>query len=136
MPLSATTVKADPEKLELAKLKGINISKLFREALDLSLLVPGSDREMLLMQLAKVRKNMRMLSLEEKLILDQLAELESEEEINSDRETKYLQWKTPIARQVKKNNFDWDSNTKYFQFPNKDEFRKWLMGKLKEDDLI
>lgn len=136
MPLSATTVKAEAEKLELAKLKGINVSKLFRDALDVSLRVRGDDKEMLESQLTDIRKQMEILELEEKLVLNQLKTLESIDVIEQHREAKYNQWKTSIVIQIERNTIDWDVLKKLFRFSNIADCKSWVIGKLKNESLI
>lgn len=136
MPLSSTTVKAEPEKIELAKLKGINISKLFRDALDTSLRVSGDDKEMLESQLTDIRKQMEILQLEEKLVLDQLKTLESRDVINQYREDKYNQWKKNLAYQIEHKTIDWNVIKKLFRFNTNAECKSWVTKKLSGDDLL
>lgn len=136
MPLSSTNVKADPEKILLAKMKGINLSKLFRDALDTSLRVTGDDKEMLESQLTEIRKQIEILSLEEKLVLDQLKTMESEDEVNNYREAKFNQWKKNIAYQVTHNTNDWTVTKDLFRFSGITECRNWIIGRLKSENLI
>lgn len=136
MPLASTTVKAEPEKLELAKLKGINVSKLFRDALDTNLRVLGDDKEMLESQLTDIRKQMEILQLEEKLILDQLKTLESRDMIEQYRETKYNQWNKNISYQIKNKTIDWEVIKKLFRFNNNNECKTWITKKLAVDGLL
>lgn len=136
MPLSATTVKADAEKLELAKLQGINISKLFRDALDTSLRIQGDDKDMLESQLTEIRKQMEILQLEEKLILDQLKTLESLDVVEAYRMSKYDKWKKNLAYQITHNTIDWDISRKLLRFSNVGECKIWIIGELKKDGLI
>jgi len=136
MALSSTTVKAEPEKLELAKLKGINVSKLFRDALDTSLRVSGDDKEMLESQLTDIRKQMEILQLEEKLILDQLKSMESRDVVNQYRESKYEQHKKNIAYQVDHKTIDWNVIKKLFRFNSLTECKSWITKKLTADGLL
>jgi len=136
MALSSTTVKAEPEKLELAKLKGINVSKLFREALDTSLRVSGDDKEMLESQLTDIRKQMEILQLEEKLVLDQLKTLESRDVINQYREIKFNQWDKNISYQIKNKTIDWEVIKKLFRFNSMTECKTWITKKLTVDGLL
>lgn len=136
MPLSSTNVKADPEKIRLAKMKGINLSRLFRDALDSSLKVTGDDREMLESQLTEIRKQIEILSLEEKLILDQLKTMESEDEVNKYREAKFNQWKKNIAYQVTHNTNDWTVTKNLFKFSDIPECRNWIIKRLKAENMI
>lgn len=136
MPLSSTTVKAQAEKLELAKLKGINVSKLFRDALDTSLKVSGDDKEMLESQLTDIRKQVEILQLEEKLILDQLKTLESRDVIEQYRENKYEQWKKNLAYQIEHKTVDWDVIKKLFRFNSMTDCRTWITKRLKADCML
>jgi len=136
MPLSSTTVKADAEKLELAKLKGINVSKLFRDALDVSLRVAGDDKEMLEKQLTDIRKQMEILDLEEKLVLNQLKALETIESINQYREVKFSLWAKNLAYQCENKTIDWDNVKKLFRFNDLSDCKSWIEGKLKKEGLI
>lgn len=136
MPLSSTTVKAQAEKLELAKLKGINVSKVFRDALDTSLRVIGDDRDMLESQLTDIRKQMEILQLEEKLVLDQLKTLESRDVVNQYREDKFNQWKKNMAIQVKNKTIDWNVIKKLFRFTTMTDCKTWITRKLRAEALI
>lgn len=136
MPLASTTVKAEPEKLELAKLKGINVSRLFRDALDTSLRVTGDDKEMLESQLTEIRKQMEILQLEEKLVLDQLKTLESIDVVKQHRETKYYQYNKNLAYQIKHKTIDWDVIRKLFRFNSKAECETWIHKRLSADGLL
>jgi hypothetical protein len=133
--LSTTTVRASADKLELAQLKGINVSKVFREALDVSLKVMGDEKEMLESQLTDIRKQIEILNLEEKLILDQLKTLESADTLENYRLKKYDQWKKNIAFQVNKNTIDWDVIRKLLRFNSKIECKKWINENLQGDGL-
>lgn len=136
MPLSSTNVKADPEKIQLAKLKGINLSQLFRDALDTSLRVSGDDREMLESQLTEIRKQMEILQLEEKLVLDQLKSMDSRDEVAKYREDKFNKWKKNIAYQISHNTNDWAVTKNLFRFSNVNECKAWIVGKLKSEKLL
>lgn len=136
MPLSSTNVKADPEKLHLAKLKGINLSQLFRDALDTSLKVSGGDIEVLESQLTEIRKQMEILQLEEKLILDQLKTMESRDDVERYREAKFNKWKKNIAYQISHNTNDWTVTKNLFRFSDVNECRAWITKKLKSERLL
>jgi hypothetical protein len=136
MSLVSTNLKADPEKVELAKLKGINLSKLFRDALDTSLRVSGDDKEMLENQLTEIEKQIEILELEKKLVLDQLKTMESVEELESYRVGKFNQWKSNIAYQIKHNTIDWAISKKLFRFPSESDCKTWLTQQLKSENLI
>lgn len=136
MPLSSTNVKADPEKIQLAKLKGINLSQLFRDALDTSLRVSGDCKEMLESQLTEIRKQMEILQLEEKLVLDQLKTMESRDEVEQYREAKFEKWKINIAYQITHNTNDWSVTKNLFRFSNENECKAWITAKLKSEKLL
>jgi len=136
MSLVSTNLKADPEKVELAKLKGINLSQLFRDALDTSLRVSGDDMEMLESQLTEIRKQMEILQLEEKLILDQLKIMESADEVNSYRESKFNKWKKNMAIQMKNKTLDWAVIEKLLRFSNESECKSWITHRLQKEGLI
>jgi hypothetical protein len=67
MSLTATNVKLDADKLQLAKIKGINVSRVCREALDSRLKLDGDDVDMINQQLVDIEKQMQELALEKKV---------------------------------------------------------------------
>lgn len=136
MPLSSTNVKADAEKIQLAKLKGINLSLLFRNALDSSLRVSGDDKDMLESQLTDIRQQMEILNLEEKLILDQLKTLDSKDAVEQYRATKFNQWKKNIAYQIENKTIDWNVIKKLFRFSTMGDCKTWITTRLKTEKLI
>jgi len=136
MPLSSTNVKADSEKIQLAKLKGINLSLLFRNALDSSLRVSGDDKDMLESQLTDIRQQVEILNLEEKLILDQLKALDSKDAVEQYRETKFNQWKKNIAYQIENKTIDWNVIKKLFRFSTMGDCKTWITMRLKAEKLI
>jgi hypothetical protein len=136
MPLSSTNVKADAEKIQLAKLKGINLSLLFRNALDSSLRVSGDDKDMLESQLTDIRQQVEILNLEEKLILDQLKALDSKDAVEQYRETKFNQWKKNIAYQIENKTIDWNVIKKLFRFSTMGDCKTWITMRLKAEKLI
>lgn len=136
MRLTATNVKLEPDKLELAKLKGCNVSQLCRDALDSYLRLTESDSEMLKDQLVEIRKQIQMLSLEEKLVLTQLDSIESSEVVHNHRESKYDQWKKNLAYQINNNTIDWNTQKEIFKFKDTMDCKKWMTAKLKKDSLI
>jgi len=136
MPLSSTNVKADADKIQLAKLKGINLSQLFREALDTSLRVTGDELSTLESQLTDIRKKIEILHLEEKLVLNQMKTMESKDAINQHREAKFDQWKKNIAYQVKHNTIDWTVSKNLFRFPDIIECKTWITKRLTSEGLI
>lgn len=136
MPLSSTTVKAEAEKLELAKLRGINISKLFRDALDTSLKVYGDDREMLESKLTDIRKQMEILDLEEKFVLAQLKSLDSLDAVEQYRNEKYEQWKKSLTYQVRHKTIDWENVKKLFRFSTVGECERWITERLDKEGFI
>lgn len=135
MNLVSTNLKADAEKVQLAKLKGINLSQLFRDALDTSLRVVTDDKDMLESQLTEIRKQIEVLQLEEKLVLDQLHTLDSREVLDKYRESKYQQWKISIAYQINHKSIDWDVLKKLFRFSNVNDCKTWITKRLREENL-
>lgn len=136
MPLSSTNVKAEADKIQLAKLKGINLSQLFRDALDTSLKVTGDDRDTLESQLTDIRKQIEILHLEEKLVLDQLKNMESKDEVNRHREAKFNKWKRNIAYQVENKTIDWNLNKNLFRFSTSADCKRWILQRLKAENLL
>lgn len=134
--LTATNVKLDAEKLELAKLKGCNVSQLCRDAIDSYLRLTGDNSEMLKDQLAEIEKQMQTLSLEKKIILKQLEALESIEAVELQREGLFQKWKKNIVFMLGHNTIDWDTQKELFKFKDIEECKRWLLGKLKNEGLI
>jgi hypothetical protein len=91
---------------------------------------------MLESQLTEIRKQMEILQLEEKLVLDQLKTMESKDEVNSYREAKFNKWKKNIAYQIKHNTNDWTVTKNLFRFSNISDCKTWIMQRLKTEGLI
>ena len=136
MALTATNVKLDPDKIHLAKLKGVNISQVCRDALDSYLRLSGGDGETLKNQLVEIEKQIQMLTLEKKLIMSQLETLEASDVIESYRESKYNQWKPNLAYQISHNTIDWRLQKELFKFTNMEQCKTWMVKKLKNEGLI
>jgi len=136
MPLSSTNVKAESDKIQLAKLKGINLSQLFRDALDTRLKVTGDDLSTLESQLTDIRKQIEILHLEERLVLDQMKTMESKDSINQYREAKFNQWKRNLAYQVINKTIDWNLNKNLFRFSTAADCKTWIIQRLKAEELL
>lgn len=136
MPLAATTIKLDADKLELAKLKGINISQLCRDAIETCLKLDSGDLSMLKDQLLDIEKQIETLTLEKKLIMEQIKSLESTEVIESHRSEMYLKWKGNLAFMIKHNTIDWNTQKELFKFTKTTDCKRWLTGKLENEGLI
>lgn len=136
MPLAATTIKLDAEKLELAKMKGFNISQLCRDAIETSLKLDMGDLSMLKDQLLDIEKQIETLSLEKKLIMSQIKSLETTEVIESHRSEMYTKWKGNLAFMIKHNTIDWNTQKELFKFKTITECKKWLLTKMGKEGLL
>lgn len=56
MPLVATTVKLESDKLELIKMKQVNVSQLCRDAVDSYLKLNSTDRAVINSQIADLQR--------------------------------------------------------------------------------
>lgn len=136
MVLASTNVKLDPEKLQLAKLKGINVSKVCRDALDTCLKISEGDIDMLKNQLVEIEKQIKILNLEKKLILEQLEDLESVEALKFLRDTLYEKHKQSLSRQIERKVLDWNTVKDLFRFPTTGECERWIKTRLEKDGLL
>ena len=91
---------------------------------------------MLESQLTEIRKQMEILQLEEKLVLDQLKSMESRDEVERYREAKFNKWKKNIAYQISHNTNDWAVTKNLFRFSNVNECKSWILNRLKSEKLI
>lgn len=136
MPLAATNVKLDADKVHLAKIQGINISQLCRDALDTRLKFSEGDLEMFQSKLAEIEKQIESLSLEKKIMLDQIKLLESEDELQTYRDGKYQKNRESYAYMVSKNTIDWQLNKQLLRFKNIEETKSFILRKLQDDGLL
>ena len=136
MSLTATNVKLDAEKLQLAKLKGINVSQICREALNSCLKLDGDDIEMINQQLVDIEKQIQELTLEKKFLLSQLQVLDQNNYREQHREGKYQQYKKNLAFMVKNKTVDWGTQKSIFQFNSVQEVKLWLTEKLRAEGMI
>jgi len=136
MALVSVNLKLDAEKTQLAKLKGINISQLCRDALDTSLRLEAGELDTLKDQLVEIEKQLDTLTLEKKLVLNQIKDLESVEVIKLHREKLYAKWKVNLATMIKRKKIDWVHQKELFKFSTMEECKKWIIGKLKNDGLL
>jgi hypothetical protein len=132
----ATNVKIDAEKVEILKMKGVNISALCREAIDSYLRLSGGNLEMLKDQLVEIETQMKMLNLEKKLVLDQIEMCETNEVIERNRTIVFFKWKGNLAFMYKKNTIDWHTQKQLFKFSNMEDCKRWIIGELKKEKLI
>jgi hypothetical protein len=134
--LTATNVKLDADKLELAKLKGCNVSQLCRDAIDSYLRLSGENSNMLKDQLAEIEQQIKTLNLEKKIILKQLETFESLEAIELKRENLFSKWKGNLAFMIKHNTIDWYTQKDLFKFTNIEDCKKWIIGRLLNEGLV
>lgn len=134
--LTSTNVKLDAEKLELAKLKGCNVSQLCRDAIDSYLRLTGDNSDMLKDQLVEIEKQIRTLNLEKTIIIKQLEALESAETLENQREVTFQKWKNQLAFMIGHDTIDWDTQRELFKFKRVDLCKNWIISKLKTENLI
>lgn len=134
--LTSTNVKLDAEKLELAKLKGCNVSQLCRDAIDSYLRLTGDNSDMLKDQLVEIEKQIRTLNLEKTIIIKQLEALESAETLENQREVTFQKWKNQLAFMIGHDTIDWDTERELFKFKRVDLCKNWIISKLKTEGLI
>jgi hypothetical protein len=136
MPLVSTNVKLDSDLVSLAKMKGINISSLCREALSTHLRLSGGDAEMIEKQITELEQQKNMIELEIKLLLKQLDACKSNDIIEDHRNSVFERRKTNLAQMYKTKSLDWGILKDVFKFKNGEECKKWLLDKLQKDGLI
>jgi hypothetical protein len=127
---SNITLSADTDETELAKLKGFNLSKIFREAIKTKLKLSGDDMDMLETRLKEIRLQVDILNLEEKFVLDGIKALQKEETVLQYREDAFEKWKSSIAFQIKNKTITWGTLTKLFRFRNDKECKDWIEAKI------
>lgn len=134
--LTSTNVKLDAEKLELAKMKGCNVSQLCRDAIDSYLRLTGDNSDMLKDQLVEIEKQIITLNLEKKIVLKQLEALESAEALENQREITFQKWKRNLAFMIGHNTIDWDTQRELFKFKHIEECKRWILVKLKDEGIV
>lgn len=136
MALVATSVKVEKDKLELAKLKGANVSQLTRDAIDSYLKLSSNDRVVIQGQIDELLQQRISIDLELKLLMNLLETSEHEEIVQGHRETMYEKRKQNLAYMHRTKSLDWRLIASAFKFNNVDECRSWVLGRLAQDELI
>ena len=106
-PLTSTNVKLDSEKLELIKMKGVNVSALCRDAIDNYLKLNSTDKAVIKSQIADLQQQRNAIDLQIKLLLKQLEACEEEDVLSTHRNAMFDKWKTNLAFMVNKKTIDW-----------------------------
>jgi hypothetical protein len=136
MPLVATNVKLDSDCVSLAKMKGVNVSAICREALSTHLRLSGGDAEMIEKQITELEQQKNMIDLEIKLLLKQLDSCKSNDVLEEHRESVYERRKPNLAHMYKTHSLDWGILKDVIKFKNGEECKKWLLDKLRSENLI
>lgn len=136
MPLVATTVKLESDKLELIKMKQVNVSQICRDAIDSYLKLNSTDKAVIKSQIADLQQQRNSIDLQIKLLLKQLETCENEDVLSTHRNAMYDKWKTNIAFMVNKKTIDWGTISDVFKFSTRAEGEAYILNRLKEDGLI
>jgi len=136
MPLVATTVKLESDKLELIKMKQVNVSQLCRDAVDSYLKLNSTDKAVIKSQIADLQQQRNSIDLQIKLLLKQLETCENEDVLSTHRNAMYDKWKTNMAFMVNKKTIDWGTVSDVFKFSTRAECEAYIINRLKEDGLI
>lgn len=123
MALVATSVKVEKDKLELAKLKGSNVSQLTRYAINSYLKLSSNDRAVIQAQIDELMQQRMTIDLELKLLMNLLETSEHEEMVQRHRETMYEKRKQNLAYMYRTKSLDWRLIASVFKFNNVDECR-------------
>lgn len=123
MALVATSVKVEKDKLELAKLKGANVSQLTRDAINSYLKLSSNDRAVIQAQIDELMQQRMTIDLELKLLMNLLETSEHEEMVRRHRETMYEKRKQNLAYMYRTKSLDWWLIASAFKFNNVDECR-------------
>lgn len=134
--LTSTNVKLESEKLELIKMKGVNVSALCRDAVDSYLKLNSTDKAVIKSQIADLQQQRNSIDLEIKLLLKQLETCENEDVLSTHRNAMYDKWKTNMAFMVNKKTIDWGTISDVFKFSTRAECEAYVINRLKEDGLI
>mgnify|MGYP000922284312 FL=1 len=134
--LTSTNVKLESEKLELIKMKGVNVSALCRDAIDSYLKLNSTDKAVIKSQIADLQQQRNSIDLEIKLLLKQLETCENEDVLSTHRNAMYDKWKTNMAFMVNKKTIDWGTISDVFKFSTRAECEAYIINRLKEDGLI
>ena len=136
MPLVATTVKLESDKLELIKMKKVNVSQICRDAVDSYLKLNSTDKAVIKRQIADLQQQRNSIDLQIKLLLKQLETCENEDVLSTHRNAMYDKWKTNMAFMVNKKTIDWGTVSDVFKFSTRAECEAYITNRLKEDGLI
>jgi hypothetical protein len=136
MPLVATTIKLEPDKVELMKMKKANVSQVCRDAIDTYLKLSSNDKAIIKSQIADLQQKRNMIDLEIKLLLKQLEASEEEDVIKAHRESIYESRKNNLAYMFKTKSLDWHLIAEIFKFQSSEECKTWVLNRLREDELI
>jgi hypothetical protein len=136
MPLVATTVKLESDKLELIKMKKVNVSQICRDAVDSYLKLNSTDKAVIKRQIADLQQQRNSIDLQIKLLLKQLETCENEDVLSTHRNAMYDKWKTNMAFMVNKKTIDWGTVSDVFKFSTRAECEAYIINRLKEDGLI
>jgi hypothetical protein len=136
MPLVATTVKLESDKLELIKMKQVNVSQICRDAVDSYLKLNSTDKAVIKSQIADLQQQRNSIDLQIKLLLKQLETCENEDVLSTHRNAMYDKWKTNMAFMVNKKTIDWGTISDVFKFSTRAECEAYIINRLKEDGLI
>jgi hypothetical protein len=136
MPLVATTVKLESDKLELIKMKQVNVSQLCRDAVDSYLKLNSTDKAVIKSQIADLQQQRNSIDLQIKLLLKQLETCENEDVLSTHRNAMYDKWKTNMAFMVNKKTIDWGTVSDVFKFSTRAECEAYIINRLKEEGLI
>jgi post-segregation antitoxin (ccd killing protein) len=134
--LTSTNVKLESEKLELIKMKGVNVSALCRDAVDSYLKLNSTDKAIIKSQIADLQQQRNSIDLEIKLLLKQLETCENEDVLGTHRNEMYDKWKTNMAFMVNKKTIDWGTISDVFKFSTRVECETYVINRLKEEGLI
>jgi hypothetical protein len=136
MPLVATTVKLESDKLELIKMKQVNVSQLCRDAVDSYLKLNSTDKAVIKSQIADLQQQRNSIDLQIKLLLKQLEACEEEDVLSTHRNAMFDKWKTNLAFMVNKKTIDWGTVSDVFKFSTRAECEAYIINRLKEEGLI
>jgi hypothetical protein len=87
-------------------------------------------------QLYDIEKQLETLTLEKKIVMQQIKSLETTEVIESHRAEMYTKWKGNLAFMIKQKTIDWNTQKELFKFKNIVECKAWILGKLQREGLI
>lgn len=134
--LTATTIKLDTEKVELLKMKGVNISALCRDAIDSYLKMNSTDKAVIKSQIADLQQQKNAINLQIKLLLKQLEACEEEDTLNAHRNEMFDKWKTNIVFMINKKTIDWNTVSDVFKFSTRAECETYILNRLRDEGLI